>query len=334
MNNKKVYDQLITKAISEERSKNQGIYYELHHILPKSLGGTDQRDNMVLLTAREHFLAHWLLFRIHTGPCKHKMAHAFFRMCSYSYNQERVKNSRLYEYAKRAKSEATSVQFKGKKLSEETIRKRSSDNPRKVPVTIDGMYFNQTKDAASYFNTSTDKIRKYVRGDITLAELNDSTPFKSKSYDERYGKERAEKIKEKIGSKMRGKMYEEIFGVEKAIKLKETRAKSKLGKKHSEETKNKIAESKRGKPSWNKGKTASDATRKKLSENRKNNSRSYKKYKVVDSSGKEYLVLKKGLRFFWKNVLEEPFPTVFKCVTNYKEGKKGKWKGWKIYVLP
>lgn len=38
--------------------------YHTHHILPKSLGGTDNADNLVRLTVREHFLAHFLLYKI------------------------------------------------------------------------------------------------------------------------------------------------------------------------------------------------------------------------------------------------------------------------------
>lgn len=37
------------------------IYHERHHILPKSLGGTDEENNLIDLFAREHFIAHKLL---------------------------------------------------------------------------------------------------------------------------------------------------------------------------------------------------------------------------------------------------------------------------------
>ena len=62
MNYKKHYDLLISKA--QKRGKIVG-YKEKHHIIPKSLGGSDDKSNIVELTAREHYLAHWLLFRIH-----------------------------------------------------------------------------------------------------------------------------------------------------------------------------------------------------------------------------------------------------------------------------
>lgn len=40
-------------------------YVEQHHILPRALGGTDDKSNLVFLTAKEHFVAHHLLWRIH-----------------------------------------------------------------------------------------------------------------------------------------------------------------------------------------------------------------------------------------------------------------------------
>ena len=40
-------------------------YSEIHHIIPKSLGGKDSKDNLVKLSAKEHFIAHRLLAKIY-----------------------------------------------------------------------------------------------------------------------------------------------------------------------------------------------------------------------------------------------------------------------------
>lgn len=40
-------------------------YVEHHHIVPKSEGGTDNNDNIVALTAREHYICHLLLAKIY-----------------------------------------------------------------------------------------------------------------------------------------------------------------------------------------------------------------------------------------------------------------------------
>ena len=58
------YDALMAKA----RARNSlNGYSERHHIKPKSLGGSDVRSNIVRLTYREHYLAHWMLTKLKRG---------------------------------------------------------------------------------------------------------------------------------------------------------------------------------------------------------------------------------------------------------------------------
>lgn len=61
----KVYNNLIEKALLRGLDKSKLDYYtERHHIYPKCMGGEDIENNYVLLTAKEHILAHMLLYRI------------------------------------------------------------------------------------------------------------------------------------------------------------------------------------------------------------------------------------------------------------------------------
>ncbi len=59
-------------------------YSEIHHILPTCLGGTNSPENLVRLTAREHFVCHLLLVKMTSGIAKYKMERAVsaFRMTS------------------------------------------------------------------------------------------------------------------------------------------------------------------------------------------------------------------------------------------------------------
>lgn len=68
-------------------------YTEVHHIVPRSLGGADTADNLVRLTPREHFLAHWLLFKMHRSPATARA----FRLMVNSQNRGR---SRAYAQAR------------------------------------------------------------------------------------------------------------------------------------------------------------------------------------------------------------------------------------------
>lgn len=103
MNYKKVYDRLITSRIllGEERiiKKKNGDYFEKHHIIPKAKGGSNKKDNLVLLTAREHFLAHWLLWLIHKDR---QTAYGFHKMLSINSKQKRIISSKGYEEAREA----------------------------------------------------------------------------------------------------------------------------------------------------------------------------------------------------------------------------------------
>lgn len=57
----KTYKKLIDYAKNEVRVKGGEEYYELHHIVPVFLGGTNDKSNLILLTLYEHVLAHYLL---------------------------------------------------------------------------------------------------------------------------------------------------------------------------------------------------------------------------------------------------------------------------------
>lgn len=77
-----------------------GEYGEHHHIMPRSLGGTDEDENIVKLTAREHFICHWLLVKMYKKGSieRKKMLCAFWKMKqSPTKSQKRYLNSRAYE---------------------------------------------------------------------------------------------------------------------------------------------------------------------------------------------------------------------------------------------
>lgn len=122
------YNSIIQKA--KNRTNNFG-YIEKHHIIPKSLGGTNDLDNLVKLTAKEHFICHLLLTKITIGNAKLKMIFAFIAMSMTSNNHERYKvNSKLFESLKKQKiftlesRKKMSISATGKKQTLETIEKR------------------------------------------------------------------------------------------------------------------------------------------------------------------------------------------------------------------
>jgi hypothetical protein len=93
-----VYSKIIERA--KERVLSDDIYKEQHHILPKSLGGSDSSDNLVFLTGREHLVCHLLLIKMTDSEHKAKMVNAAWSMANLeNIKQTRTKlNSRQYSF--------------------------------------------------------------------------------------------------------------------------------------------------------------------------------------------------------------------------------------------
>lgn len=133
MNYEKIYNQIV------ERAKNRVLdcYTERHHIIPRCMGGGDEKENLVNLTAREHFICHRLLVQIH--PSNNKLKFALWAMCNMkSKRQSRyTPSSRIYESIKIEVIQLLSDKKKGVKLSEEHKRKTSETlKGRKRPQEV------------------------------------------------------------------------------------------------------------------------------------------------------------------------------------------------------
>lgn len=120
----KWYYSIITAATNQKRSKGFE-YYEHHHIIPRSLGGTNSPENLVFLTAKEHYVCHCLLIKMVLGEDKRKMVFAVHKMqFSNSSGQHRYRSS-VYEYYRKMHSLSVSAVHKNKVTSDETKRKIS-----------------------------------------------------------------------------------------------------------------------------------------------------------------------------------------------------------------
>ena len=116
MNYEIIYQNIINKRKLEDTPSG---YTEVHHILPRSLGGGDDKENLVRLTAREHFICHYLLTKMYKKESEewYKMNHAFMMMKCNSVYQNRYFNSRLYASLKGNFSSVMSFVQSGSKNS-------------------------------------------------------------------------------------------------------------------------------------------------------------------------------------------------------------------------
>lgn len=132
MNYQKIYWTIISQVREKEHRSTR---LEKHHILPVSLGGTNDPDNIVKVTPREHFILHLLLMKMHSGPVRAKMAAALILMIKNT-------NKRLGRQKVTNRTYDASRFWKTAKFSEEHRRKISEAARRRDPATR-----KQTKEA-------------------------------------------------------------------------------------------------------------------------------------------------------------------------------------------
>ncbi|BES53066.1 hypothetical protein [Aeromonas phage phiWae14] len=120
MNYEKIYNDLMARA------KDRVIegYTERHHIIPRCMGGSDDKSNIAVLTAEEHYVAHQLLVKMY--PMSRGLAHAVSLMCVSSNLM--IRNNKRFGWIRRKFDEMNRGENSnnyGKKWSEETKRKMS-----------------------------------------------------------------------------------------------------------------------------------------------------------------------------------------------------------------
>ena len=112
------YQRIYNNLISYRQNNPATGYTEKHHIVMKSMGGSNDPSNLVVLTGREHWIAHLLLYKIHKN---NKTVHAC-RMMGFksktNFERTSVKNSRMYAHVREYCYAALSLSQRGKNNSQ------------------------------------------------------------------------------------------------------------------------------------------------------------------------------------------------------------------------
>jgi len=184
---------------------------ESHHIIPKCLGGADDKSNLTNVTLREHFICHWLLTKIHYGKERHQLLKALWMMKAENQNQTRYKTkitSRVYATLKEEYIKLQSIKVTGKgngfygKTHTPEARKRISEaNKGRVPPQEE---IEKMKLA----------LAKRREQGVKRAPYSDEyKQERSKRYsgegNPRYGVEVLDDTRKKIGDKLRGRKQTE-----------------------------------------------------------------------------------------------------------------------------
>lgn len=233
INNKytKIYFNIINKALSENRKKSKNYYYENHHIIPKCspFNGSNSKENLVLLTAKEHYICHLLLTKMCIGEHLHKMKHAFANLYRKSKNQDRIFTSVQYDRMKKERSSIATIRLSNWK--ENPFKKSGEEN------------INFGK---KHSKTTREKMSKSTSGENNSA----------------YGKRWFTNGKDN----MLCKVGEEFEGFYLGMTLKEGHVNAFSGRKHTDDTKKKISAKnketyKNGRVVHNKGKRYKNPSR-------------------------------------------------------------------------
>lgn len=141
MDYKKIHDSIIYRA------KNRTIsgYTETHHILPKCLGGGNEKTNLVKLTAKEHWIIHQILCEIY--PKNYSLLKSLECMMRKSENQIRdyVISGGQYERIKKECSILQSERLRGRKLKPftEEHKRKISESKKGKPSWSKGKKFSE-----------------------------------------------------------------------------------------------------------------------------------------------------------------------------------------------
>jgi hypothetical protein len=184
MNYTIIYNDLIKSR--QARKPTTVDYYENHHILPRCLGGTDDKSNLVKLTAREHYLAHWLLTKIH--PSNFRLWSAFSLMAGQlSPKATRLFSPSAYARCKQAHSIATSLRFKAGWSPMASASARAKISYRMTinnPIANNPSLNHTAKPVTVYFSDGTSKTYSYGK------EASDDLgiPYSTWKYSRKHGK--------------------------------------------------------------------------------------------------------------------------------------------------
>lgn len=154
MNYKKIYFDLVSSRKELVRSK-KAEYFEKHHIIPRSWGGSDDDSNLVLLSAREHWVAHLLLSKFATGQNKYKSHQAVVNMGRVIPESKR-KTSKLYEKSRKNIAKEVSKRHTGTLIVNDSVTgKRIGRVPKSHPKVLSGewIFFHKgIKRSEQYIN--------------------------------------------------------------------------------------------------------------------------------------------------------------------------------------
>jgi hypothetical protein len=152
-----VYNQIISRAKSLNRTRKNGRF-EKHHIIPRCKGGTDDKENLVLLTPKEHYICHHILHKHYSDDKYLFLAYHLMtfsnkqnlqKITAKQYEELRVKNS-IYQSGENNPNYKNKQNLSGKR------------NHRSKQVEICGNLYESISIASKELNIPKTTLRRWI----------------------------------------------------------------------------------------------------------------------------------------------------------------------------
>lgn len=134
------YNNLVNRA----KNRKLSSYTELHHVVPKCIGGTNDKSNLVNLTPEEHYVAHQLLVKMY--PAQQKLVYALRMMCMVG-NGKTKRTNKEYAWVRKLWKETSSKNQKGipRKLHTEETKRKISEIQKGRPSGMLGKHHTEER---------------------------------------------------------------------------------------------------------------------------------------------------------------------------------------------
>ena len=304
--------ELYNSLIDIKKVTDNSIYSECHHILPKCLGGSNFKENLVNFTVENHIIAHLILIGIY--PNEAKLLYALHSVTLYSKksNKDRINYilSLDIETISKIRTAAANARI-GKKLSDETKLKISESHKGEKNPNFGKPRSEETKKKISESH-KRENLSVETRKRLSLSKSGKNHPM--------FGKKVSEETRKKMSLAHKGEKNH-FFNKHHTDEVRSKLSTINKGKTMSDETRSKISMSGSGKvvpisvrekiSKSRKGIIFSEETRKRMSEAKKH------KKVVVDSYGNNLGNLKNAAK-----LLKISVPTLKKWIDRSDKGLK------------
>ena len=144
-------------------------YWEGHHIIPKCLGGLGnarhKHENIIRLTAAEHFTAHKLLATLF--PNNPKLVYAFWAMCTLS-NGSSIATAEEYEAARILRSKTIGKDVQAKLIGARVTACTRARHSQKQAGELNGFFGKaHSDDSRKKLSAATSKAVRHINTGIT-----------------------------------------------------------------------------------------------------------------------------------------------------------------------